>query len=75
MQEVRTYHSFRIVWDDRAEWTGYDTAEQAQAVIDGASRNGTVVEKRWTVAVNPAIAKPGLTPAQIARPLVGGGVR
>lgn len=54
--ESRTYESFDIRWADGAQWTNWGSAEEAQGIIDGASRDGVVVRRCWTVEVKPEFA-------------------
>jgi hypothetical protein len=51
---TRTYESFRIDWDGGpaaggASWSGYQTAEEAQAAIDKGRRPGDVIRKTFQV--------------------------
>lgn len=62
---TRTYESFDVAWDRGSRWTNYDTAAEAQAVIDGSPSTGKVVRNVWThtwPADSPllAIARPGI---------------
>ncbi len=62
---VRTYESFDIAWERGSTWTNYETAAEAQAVIDGSGQAGTVVRNTWEhswASDSPllAIARPGI---------------
>lgn len=62
MSETRTYETFSIQFDG-SNWSGYDSAAEAQSVIDFGSRPGVVVRKTWTVEVDPRFAhlyQPGI---------------
>lgn len=53
----RTFESFDIVWDRGSRWTNYDTAAEAQAVIDFAGdrsgSTGHVERKTWEIKLHP----------------------
>lgn len=53
---VRTYATFAIRWSDGARWSGYDTADEAQAVLgsvraNNAGRDGMVERSTFTVSI------------------------
>jgi len=50
---IRTYENFRIRWDRGSTWSGYDTAEQAQHVIDYATSDGHVERHEWDAVIRP----------------------
>jgi hypothetical protein len=56
MATTRTYESFDIRWADGATWTNWDSADEAQGIIDRSTREGTVVRRTFTVQVRPDMA-------------------
>lgn len=62
---TRTYESFDIAWDRGSLWTNYESAAEAQAVIDGSDAGGHVVRRTWEQTwpiCSPllVIARPGI---------------
>jgi hypothetical protein len=58
----RTFELFDISWDRGSKWTAFDTADEAQAVIDGSPSSGEVVRRTWEVEVtadNEHLLQPG----------------
>ena len=57
----RTYETFEIVWDRGSRWTGYDSAEEAQAVIDGTTHGeGRVNRSTFEVRLHPELLGRGM---------------
>lgn len=54
VRTFRTYELFDISWDRGSRWNAYDTADEAQRIIDGSPESGTVVRRTWEVEVTPA---------------------
>ena len=52
---TRTFETFSIRWDRGSTWSGYDSAAEAQAVVDFAAQHGSVghVESRTFTAEVP----------------------
>lgn len=73
-QVFRTYETYRIAWDDGAYWSGgWDSREEAAAVLAGCDRAGHCEFQRHTVGFDPAgvllrIALPGIEETEAAVP-------
>lgn len=65
MTTFRTYETFEIRWiERRSTWTGYDSAAEAQAVIDGSPAEGVVVRRTFEVEIRPGrehLYRPGIS--------------
>lgn len=65
MQITRTYETFSIEWTDGSRWSGYDSADEAQRVIDAvvAYRTGVVARKTFDFTFHAELAdlyRPGI---------------
>lgn len=59
----RTFESFDIVWARGSRWTSYDSAVEAQAIIDHAAtidgQAGTVERRTWEIKLHPELLARG----------------
>jgi hypothetical protein len=59
----RTFESFDIAWDRGSRWTNYDSAAEAQAIIDHAAtisgQGGQVVRRTWEIKLHPGLLARG----------------